>query len=46
MSRICLILLMLVLVSSCQRNKPYDLKSPCMSKDGPCVRRPVNTWLN
>lgn len=33
---------------SCQRTKPFDLKSPCVSSTGdnsPCIRRPINTWI-
>ncbi len=42
-----LLIIGLVFTISCQRRQAYDLKSPCVSsKDGPCTRRPVNTWLN
>jgi len=43
--KILSILVALIFASSCQANKTYDLKSPCVDNGGPCVRKPVNTWL-
>lgn len=41
-----LVLILIITLSSCQKTKAYDLKSPCVSsKSGPCIKRPVNTWL-
>lgn len=43
--KLLLFVIMLVHVLSCMQSTPYEIKSPCVSKDGgllnPCVRKPL-----
>jgi hypothetical protein len=46
MKKIIILFLLSLVVSACQYKAP-NLKSPCVSADGPCARRPANAhWLS